>query len=622
MTVEKIERLSPNAERVAQLRELFPEVFTDGKVDVERLRRLLEDDAAEVEPGQAHYGLSWPGQEDARKLASKPPSGTLRLASGEGVDEDSTHNMLIVGDNLEVLRLLLKSYAHRVKLIYIDPPYNTGNDFVYKDDFRDPVGKYLEATKQADFTGVLTSNPRSGGRYHSNWLSFLYPRLVLARTLLKEDGVIFVSIDDHEVHNLRLMMDEIFGPENFIASVIWQKVFSPKNTARHFSEDHEYVIVYALDAHRWMPSLLPRTAEMEARYTNPDNDSRGVWSSSDMCARNYYSEGTYSVTCPSGRVISGPPTGTYWRVSKVNFDRLDREKRIWWGGEGNNMPRQKRFLSEVKDGKVPQTLWKYEDVGHTQESKKELLERVTFATSDSVFDTPKPTRLIEQVLRIGTRSDESDIVLDFFAGSGTTGEAVWKLNREDGGNRRFILVQLPEVTGYEDYPTISDITRTRLLSASTAFKREAKGKFNFAGGDGPDLGFKLLRQDASNLLRWQTNAPTDALSLPDLFRSRTGLKPGWKEENLLMEILLLEGFPLDASIQQAPDFIENRLMIVEHVHIPTRLLVCTEETIHDSTVELLLEGDHDKDMFVCLDAALTDTLKVRLADKLHRVKTL
>jgi adenine-specific DNA-methyltransferase len=404
----------------------FPRCSPTASVNVERLRELLAGEAAELGPDEEHYGLRWPGQKKARQLANRPATGTLRTAPGEGVDEATTQNLLVVGDNLEVLRILRKSYEGRVKLIYIDPPYNTGNDFIYKDDFGEPVEAYLEATGQRDFDGLTTSNPKTSGRFHSAWLSFMHPRLTLARHLLRADGIILISIDDNEVQNLRMIMDEVFGAENFIATVIWQKAYAPKNSARHFSEDHDFILVYAKHADSWSPALLARSESQLAAYKNPDDDPRGPWKSSDLGARNYYSKGTYSITCPSGRVVVGPPPGSYWRVSEEKFLELDQDKRIWWGKDGNNVPAIKRFLSEVKAGRVPQTLWKYEDVGHSQEAKKQLIERVTFASSDSVFDTPKPTRLIEQALRIGTSNDEDTIVLDFFAGSGTTGEAVMK----------------------------------------------------------------------------------------------------------------------------------------------------------------------------------------------------
>lgn len=621
MSIERIERKPMDEERLAALRALFPEVFTDGKVNVERLRELLAGEAAELGPDEEHYGLRWPGQKKARQLANRPATGTLRAAPGEGVDEATTQNLLVVGDNLEVLRILRKSYEGRVKLIYIDPPYNTGNAFIYKDDFGEPVEAYLEATGQRDFVGLTTSNPKTSGRYHSAWLSFMYPRLTLARHLLREDGVVFVSIDDHESHNLRLMMDEVFGVENFIATVIWQKAYAPKNSARHFSEDHEYVLVYARNGEAWSPALLPRTEAQDAAYKNPDNDPRGVWKADNLTARNFYGKGTYGLTTPSGRVIKGPPSGRYWGISEEKFRQLDADNRIWWGHDGSNIPAYKRFLSEVKAGRVPQTLWKYEEVGHSQEAKKQLIERVVFASSDSVFDTPKPTRLIEQALRIGTSVDEEDIVLDFFAGSGTTGEAVMQLNAEDGGNRRFVLVQLPEVTGYTDYATIDQITRARLRAASAAIKAEQAGKLDLEARGPQDLGFRVLHEARSHVRRWVPTTVEDPGSLGPLFATHNGLVAGWKDADLLIEVMLLEGWPLDASVTRSPDISTNTVSVVEHPDRPAKLLVCFENEIYEGTVEKL--ADHEKAIFVCLEVALTDAVKVRIADiKDLRVKTL
>jgi adenine-specific DNA-methyltransferase len=273
---------------------------------------------------------------------------------------------------------------------------------------------------------------------HDKWLCMMMPRLKLLREFLTDDGVIFVSIDDNEVHWLRGMMDEIFGEENFVTTVIWQKVFAPKNTAKYFSDDHDYIAVYARRLESWIPNLLKRSAEAEARYENPDNDPRGPWSSSDLTARNYYSLGTYQVTSPSGKKFK-PTMGTYWRVSPDKFKELDKDSRVWWGADGGNMPRSKRFLSEVKAGVVPQTLWFHKDVGHTQDSKKELLEVLEFKKSEDVFTTLKPTALIERILEIAT--DEDSIVLDAFSGSGSTAQAVLQQNKRDGGSRRFVLIE-------------------------------------------------------------------------------------------------------------------------------------------------------------------------------------
>ena len=335
-------------------------------------------------------------------------------------------NLIIEGDNFDALRFLRMTHAGKVKCIYIDPPYNTGNrDFIYNDRFIDKDDVYK----------------------HSKWLEFMYRRLLVAKELLAEDGVIFVSIDDNEVFNLGALMNRLFGENNFIANVIWQKVFSPKNTAMHFSDDHEYVLIYSINRDIWRPNLLPRTITQDKAYKNPDNDPRGVWTSSDLSARNPYSEGIYSITSPTGRLIPSPPPGRYWTISKGKFIKLQEDNRIWWGKDGNNTPRLKRFLTDVRQGLVPQTLWTYSEVGHTQDAKKEIQEVMQFDDSASVFSTPKPVRLIERILRIATKPN--DLVVDFFAGSGTTAHAVMKLNAEDGGNRRFILVSNTEVTDAE-----------------------------------------------------------------------------------------------------------------------------------------------------------------------------
>lgn len=381
LTILDPETESPNivAQNIEQLKALFPELVTEGpdgvSVNVDVLKQLVGDKT--VTDVEEKYGLNWHGKRRARQIALTPSTGTLRPCPEDSVDWDTTQNLMIEGDNLEVLKLLQKSYAGKVKLIYIDPPYNTGKDFVYPDDFQDNIRNYLELTRQVDSDGrKISSNTEASGRFHTDWLNMVYPRLRLARNLLTADGVLFVSIADHEVHNLRTVMNEVFGEENFVACVIWQKVYSPKNSARHFSEDHDYVVVYARNAETWTPNLLPRTEEMEARYSNPDNDPRGPWKPGDLSARNYYSEGTYSITCPSGRIIENPPPGRYWVIAKVKFDELNRDGRIWWGTDGNNVPAVKRFLSEAKAGRVPQTLWPYEQVGHTQEAKKELIAGV------------------------------------------------------------------------------------------------------------------------------------------------------------------------------------------------------------------------------------------------------
>lgn len=584
--VKKINATDPEArsadlvaDNIARLKALFPELVTEGKhgasVNVDVLKALVGD--ATVTDAEERYGLNWHGKRRARQLALTPSTGTLRPCPEDSVDWDTTQNLMIEGDNLEVLKLLQKSYGGKVKLIYIDPPYNTGKDFVYPDNFQDSIKNYLEVTGQTKGGARIVSNTDASGRFHTDWLNMMYPRLKLAHGLLKHDGVIFVSIADHEIHNLRAVMDEIFGEENFIAAVIWQKVFSPKNSARHFSEDHDYVVIYAKSAEVWAPKLLPRTEEMEARYSNPDDDPRGPWTSGDLSARNFYGEGTYPVVCPSGRIIDGPPPGTYWRVSKEKFDALDADHRIWWGADRSNMPRLKRFLSEVKSGRVPQTLWTYDEVGHTQEAKKELIAAVQFPNSDVVFETPKPTRLLRRILQLTTTPNDGDMVLDFFAGTGSTMDAVFQQNAEDGGDRRCLLVQLPEpLLGGESagWSSVVDITKARLGGAAAKLRKEKPGAQ-------VDTGFRVYKLDSSNIRAWQ---PTGDVA-GDLLSNVDHLVEGRTEADLLTELLLKLGLDLCVPIVE-------RQIAGKTVHSIGGgvLIACLDPRIAEADAEPLAQG--------------------------------
>lgn len=422
--------------------------------------------------------LNWIGKEAVVKHHKEVPFRLLEPVPELSCGDAGSGNLIVQGDNLHALKALLPRYAGQVKCIYIDPPYNTGNEgWVYNDNVNSPeIRRWL---------GEVVGKEGETLDRHDRWLSMMYPRLVLLRRFLRDDGAIFISIDDNEVATLRLLMDEIFGAKNFVATVLWQKNFAPKNSARHLSEDHDYVMIYALNADAWKPRLLPRGDDATARYKNPDHDERGPWTSGDLQARNYYSEGTYPVTCPSGRVIPGPGKGMYWRVSQETFKRLDQEKRIWWGEAGNNMPRLKRYLTDVRDGIVPQTIWFYKDVGHTQEAKKELLELVEFDSSDDVFITPKPTRLIQRILQIATEKDS--LILDSFAGSGTTGHAVLKQNAEDGGSRRFIQVEM-------DAAIAKNVTAGRMNRVVTGYTNAKGDLVEGLGG-----GFQFCRLSAAPL---------------------------------------------------------------------------------------------------------------------------
>ena len=397
---------------------------------------------------------------------------------GKHTEDNGSDNMIIHGDNLEALKALLPQYEGRVKCIYIDPPYNTGNEkWCYNDNVNDPhIQKWL---------GEVVGKEGEDLTRHDKWLCMMYPRLMLLQKLLADDGVIFISIDDAEFFNLRSICNEVFGEQNFIATVIWRKNYAPKSTAKHFSEDHDYILVFGKNADMWTPHKMPRTEKQNKAYKNPDNDPRGLWRPNNLAARNYYSKGTYSITCPSGRVINGPPSGSYWRVSEEKFHELDKDGRIWWGKDGNNVPAPKIFLSEVSDGIVPQTLWSYEEVGHTQDAKKEIK---SIFSGEMPFDTPKPYRLIERILQIA--SDADSIILDSFAGSGTTAHAVLNMNKADGGHRKFILVEMMD---YAD-----SITAERVKRVIRGYG-EGKNAVEGTGGSFSyyELGERLLLPDGN-----------------------------------------------------------------------------------------------------------------------------
>ncbi|MBI4568563.1 MAG: site-specific DNA-methyltransferase [Planctomycetes bacterium] len=379
--------------------------------------------------------LDWIGKKAVVNHHRQVPYRLLKCDAALSAGDADAGNLLVRGDNLLALKALLPYYAGKVKCIYIDPPYNTGNEgWVYNDNVNSPeIRRWL---------GKVIGKDAEDLSRHDKWLCMMYPRLALLRDFLTEDGAIFVSIDDNEVQNLRGVMDEVFGARNFVATIIWQKNYAPKASAKHFSEDHDYIVVYAKFADTWGPHLMPRTEKQDTMYKNRDDDPRGPWRPNNLAARNYYSKGTYRIQCPGGRVIEGPPRGSYWRVSEETFKELDKDNRIWWGKDRNSVPAPKIFLSEVKQGVVPMTIWPYTEAGHTQDAKKEVVSLVDFGDSDEVFITPKPTRLLERVLTVG--ADKDSLILDSFAGSGTTGHAVLKANAADGGRRRFILVEMDE----------------------------------------------------------------------------------------------------------------------------------------------------------------------------------
>lgn len=564
---EKLDGLSMDLENanMEKLKSVFPECFSEGKLDIDKLLSLCGE---YIDNDFEKYKFEWKGKSECLRLAQKRSTGTLRPCKEKSVNFDDTQNVYIEGDNLEVLKLLQTAYFNKIKMIYIDPPYNTGNDFVYEDDFADPMARYKEVTQQ-----TTKSNPETMGRYHTNWLNMMYPRLRLAANLLTDDGVIFISIDDNEVFNLKKVCDEVFGEENFVASIIWEKKYAPANDAKWLSDVHDNILLYAKNKDEWHPKLLPRGEEQNSRYTNRDNDPRGAWKAADMTVKSYSSAYDYEITTPSGRVVR-PAQGRCWNTSKENFEKLVEDNRIWFGEDGNNVPAVKKFLTEVKDGVVPVTIWKYSDVGHNQEGRQEVKK---LFDNRGLFDGPKPVKLLNRILEIANIG-ENDYILDFFSGSGSTAHAVMQLNAEDGGNRKFICVQLPELCDEKSeaykagYKTICEIGEERIRRAGMEIMRRVTSGVGNLKGEGwgcgmpssenewsyaikniIDVGFKVFRLDTSNLKFWDST-PIMGDNQLEMFTERMNsmidsIKDDRTDMDVLYEIMLKMGVPLDTAVQ-------------------------------------------------------------------------
>lgn len=538
------------AKNIEKLAALFPNCITETRneqgeiikgVDFDLLRQELSEVLVEGE--QERYTLNWVGKKESILAANAPIAKTLRPCREESVNFDTTENLFIEGDNLDALKLLQENYLGKVKMIYIDPPYNTGKDFIYNDDFAENTQAFLLRSNQVDEDdNRLITNLESNGRFHSDWLSMIYSRLRLARNLLTDDGVIFISIDDNEQANLKRICDEIFGADNFITNIIWEKKFSPQNDAKFFSENHDYVICYAKNASELEIKLLPRTEEMNSRYKNYDNDPRGVWTSDNLLRKDLQQSGIYTIQTPNGTQYN-PPSGRSWRVSQAKFEEMVADNRIWFGENGGNVPRIKRFLSEVQDGTKAISIWKYSDVGHNQEASQEL--RKLFE-GESYFDTPKPVRLILQILRL--TSNSGDLILDFFAGSGTTAHAVMQLNAVDNGNRKFICVQLPEKTDEKSeafkagYSTIAEITKERIRRAGSQILQ------NLDENKSLDVGFRVLKIDSSNMKDIYYQPEQYDKTILDQMVSH--IKEDRTAEDLLFQVMLDWGIELSLPIER------------------------------------------------------------------------
>lgn len=564
------------------LYQICPQCFTESKdpktgeikhaVDFEKLRLLLGDNVAE---GDERYDFTWVGKRAALQEAAKPIRKTLRPCPKESVDWENTKNLYIEGDNLEVLKLLQNSYMGKVKMIYIDPPYNTGNDFVYHDDFHQTKQDYDLFSGDVTVEGErLVKNTESNGRFHSDWCSMIYSRLMVARSLLKEDGVIFISIDDCEQRNMKNICDEVFGESNFITQIVWQKIHSIKNDARYFSENHEYALIYAKNKEHFKVGLLPRTEEMNSRYKNPDNDPRGPWQSGDLVASGERSNGHYIIKSPKSGKEFDVPQGKHWVYSEENLRALVADNQIWFGDDGNSFPRKKRFLSDVQDGRTPSTIWLSEEVGHNQSATREV--KLLF-DDNKYFDFPKPVSYIKQMLVISSKQD--DLILDFFSGSASTAHAIMQLNTEDGGNRKFIMVQWPEDTEEDSeaykagYKNICEIGKERIRRAGKKIKEESP-----LTTQDLDVGFRVFKCADSNM-KDVYYTPAD-YSQELLLGLEDNIKEDRNDLDLLFGCMLDWGVTLDLPLRT-----EKVDGVNIHIVNEGDLVACFEKHIPESVID-------------------------------------
>lgn len=617
------ERLRPqflfDEEKIKQMKQLAPECFEDGKINFETLRQNLGDWAQDEEDKDLeHFGLFWPGKRDARRIAALPPQGTLEPVYGEGLKADGTpdtdgvndsKNIFIEGENLEVLKILQKSYAGKIKMIYIDPPYNTGNDFVYDDDFTEPLQEYLRRTGQVDEEGKpLTTNKRSDGRFHSKWLSMMYPRLKVARNLLRDDGVIFISIDDNEVHNLRIMLNEIFGEENFVGELVWKKKYIGGKHARHFVDLHEYVLVYSKDESDLKELLMERPENELEKFELEDEflAKRGRFYTRPLKSNlGYRKTLIYSIDLPDGNKIE-----TQWMVSRQTFDELVKDGRIVYKKKKDGSYNvYRKYYEKDNEGsvKVPSLI----DGVSNADGKVEIKELFKIKEGREIpFDNPKPVGLLKHFISPAT--SEGDVVLDFFAGSATTAHAVLDLN-VDNKNRSFICVQLPEIIDLNTpaaamgYKVITEISRDRLIKVSERIKQ--------GGQSLQDIGFKYFKLNSSNYKRWNNYNGAKVVELEHTFElfNNDPLIPNWKSDSLLFEIILSEGFSLSSSFHEQLQFKQNKVLKISSEYCEHSLLVCIDKEIKPETIKSLeLSGN---DIFICLDSAISNVDKLKLSDK-------
>ena len=570
---------------IEMLGQLFPNCLTETKnaegkvvqaIDFDKLRQELACEV--VEGAEERYQFTWPDKRAAIRKANEPINKTLRPCREESVDFDNTENLYIEGDNLEVLKLLRENYLGKVKMIYIDPPYNTGNDFVYNDNFAQSQAEFAGQSGLFDEEGnrmvdPMVQNTESNGRFHTDWLNMIYPRLKVAKDLLSDDGVIFISIDDNEVENLKKVCDEIYGEQNFVACVSWHRNYASANDAKKFSNVIDYVLVYSKS--NFIRNLLPRTEKQNHLYKYDSNDGMGRWRSDNLSVRTYSANYDYPIVNPNTGVAYNPPSGRSWMTNKDTIERWIRENRVFFGQDGKGAPQLKRYLKEVQDGVVPTTYWSYDDCGHNDEARKEvksLFERPP-------FDSPKPTRLLMQITRIG--ADKDSLILDFFSGSSTTAHAVMKLNAEDGGNRKFIMVQLDEKTEEKSeaykagYKNICEIGKERIRRAGKKIKEEAG-----LMGQILDTGFRVLKLDESNMADvYYTPANTPVQQTLAFDALVDNIREGRTAEDLLFQVLPECNLPLSSKIEER-EVHGKKVFVVNEGY----LIACFDSDINEAVI--------------------------------------
>lgn len=637
--MNKLKMQTPNltAQNIDKIAALFPNCITemldeekstpDCKVykrgiNFELLKQMLSPDVVD---GDEAYEFTWVGKKASIVEANKPIRKTLRPCPEESKNWDDTENLYIEGDNLEVLKLLQESYLGKVKMIYIDPPYNTGHDFIYPDSFIMDMDEYNDGTGYFDEDGNVNysrENILTAGRYHSDWCSMMYSRLLLARNLLSDNGVIFISIDDNSQDDLKKCCGEIFGESNFVSQLIWEKKFAPQNDDKYITAVHDYILVYAKDKTKWFPKLQERDSSALQKFKNPDNDSRGVWTSGDLTSKTKAAGHSYAITSPSGKVFY-PPEGRQWAPAYETYLKLKSENRLWFGEKGDNVPRQKQFLTEIQDGVVPTSILFHSECGHNQEAKKELISLLPGIGNS--FETPKPVRLLMKLLNLVQLSD-NDIILDFFSGSATTAHAVMQLNAKDGSHRKFVMVQLPEPCDEKSeaykagYKTICDIGKERIRRAGEKIKQEddcwkcvplnrmdgskpgddttAKIVKTIDAGDGkppiemvdisknPDVGFRVFKLDDTNMKDVYYSA--EEYSQTNLEDLESNIKEDRTDLDLLFGCLLDWGLPL--SMPYRSEKIDNCTVHTyapgdAALNVPDALIACFDSNVPENVIK-------------------------------------